>query len=100
VTRDELNAELHRLECGHRWCGPHGFIFHPENTGGLNIEGDYLHFWGCCANVRVEAATALEILRSLPDGVGHKKMCDAFRELEGLPESPDCLHRDEAPSQQ
>ncbi|MFA6245236.1 MAG: hypothetical protein WC655_30115 [Candidatus Hydrogenedentales bacterium] len=93
MTREELDAELHRLDCGHRWCGPLGFIFYPENKGGLNIEGTCLHFWGCCANVHVDGDTALKILRSMPDGIGHKKMCDAFRELEGMPEHPKCLHR-------
>jgi len=92
MTQEELNAELHRLGCGHRWCGSHGFIFQPENTGGVNIEGMNLHFWGCCANIRMDIATANTIFRSLPDGIGHKKMCNAFRELEGLPEYPRCLH--------
>ncbi len=93
MTCDELDAELHRLNCGHKWCGPLGFIFYPENTGGLNIEDTRLHFWGCCANMYIDDITALDFLRSLPDGIGHKKMCDAFRELEGLPEYPGCLHR-------
>jgi hypothetical protein len=95
MTQEELNAELHRLGCGHRWCGPHGFIFQPENTGGVNIEGMNLHFWGCCANISVDIATAIRVLRSLPDGIGHKKMCNAFRELERLPEYPRCLHGNE-----
>lgn len=93
MNREELHSELHRLECGHKWCGPHGFVFYPERTGGLNIVGTRLHVWGCCANLHIEIAKAFEILQSLPDGAGHKGLCDAFRERAGLPESPHCLYR-------
>lgn len=94
MTREELHSELHRLDCGHKWCGPHGFIFHPENKGGLNIEDMRLHFWGCCANTHLDIAKAFEILRALPDGAGHKRTCDSLREQAGLPENPHCLHVD------
>lgn len=94
MTREELHSELHRLNCGHKWCGPHGFIFHPESKGGLNIEDMRLHFWGCCANTHLDIAKAFEILRALPDGAGHKRTCDSLREEAGLPENPHCLHVD------
>ncbi|HQE84637.1 MAG TPA: hypothetical protein PLM14_16675 [Candidatus Hydrogenedentes bacterium] len=59
----------------------------------MSIEGRTLHFWGCCADVHIDVGEAPAILRALPDGIGRKKMCDAFRELEHLPEYPRCLHR-------
>ena len=93
MNKEELNFELHRLECGHKWCGSHGFVFHPEKTGGLNIQFGRLHIWGCCVNIRVDLPAAYAMLRALPDGAGHKGVCDTFREMVGLPEHPNCMHR-------
>ena len=93
MNREELHSELHRLDCGHKWCGRHGYLFHTERTGGLKIVGARLHMWGCSGCIHIDLAEAFEILRALPDGAGHRMLCDAFREEAGLPESPCCLHR-------
>ena len=92
MKRKELHSELHRLDCGHKWCGRYGYIFHPEKTGGIKIVGTRLHVWACCMNVLMDITEAFEVLGALPDGAGHKKLCDAFREKAGLAESPHCLY--------
>jgi hypothetical protein len=92
MDREELHSELHRLDCGHKWCGLHGYLFHPEKTGGVKIVGTRLQVWGCCVNIQMDLPEAAEVLRALPDGAGHKKLCDAFRVRAGMPESPHCLY--------
>jgi len=90
----QLGVQLERLGCGYKRCGCHGFIFEPEGTGGMRIEGGQLHFWGCCANVDLDLNEAFAVLRRLPDGAGHKATCDSLRKSRGFEESPHCLYVD------
>jgi len=75
LNMDTLRLELNRLGCGVRFCGMHGYIFAPQNSGGLNIENGSLHFWDLGVNVYLSLDSAQEKLTSLPNNVGHEKIC-------------------------
>lgn len=82
MDMDALAAELRRLGCGFRDCGIHGFIFAPQNSGGLRIEDDCLHFWDLGVNVYYKLETARERLAMLPDNTGYECVCSALLEIE------------------
>jgi hypothetical protein len=82
MNMDTLDAELARLGCGFRECGIHGFIFAPQNSGGLKIEDGCLHFWDVGVNVYLSLESATQKLGSLPNNVGYEKVCNSLLEIE------------------
>jgi hypothetical protein len=81
MDMDQLGGELVRLGCGARRCGRYGFIFEPQHSGGVNIEGGHLHFWDGHANSGIELDTARRVLASLPDNAGYAKLCGVLEDL-------------------
>ena len=81
MSRDQLRAELDRLGCPVRGCGGHGYIFMPERSGGINVEGNTAHFWGCGVNAKVDGTSVLERLRGLPSGAGFARTWHALMDI-------------------
>ncbi len=79
---DALSAELGRLGCGFRECGCHGFIFVPQNSGGLKIEDHCLHFWDLGVNAYLDLEAAFGRLASLPDNAGYEQIRVSLLEIE------------------
>ena len=78
MDREQLENELRRLGCSTRECGKHGYIFMPQHSGGINIEGHEIHFWDCGVNAKVGTNAAYKSLASLPDGVGFQRTLETL----------------------
>jgi hypothetical protein len=81
MTTMRLRSELSRLGCAVRGCGPHGYIFMPTQSGGINLEGSKVHFWDCGVNARVASADVERRLCRLPDGAGFRRTWTALLEM-------------------
>jgi hypothetical protein len=81
VDHELLENELRRLGCKTRACGKHGYIFMPQHSGGINIEGHDLHFWDCDVNAKVDTDAALQSLNALPDGAGFQRTLKTLTDI-------------------
>ena len=78
MDREQLENELRRLGCSTRECGKYGYIFMPKQSGGINIEGQKIHFWDCNVNAKVDTDAAHKSLAALPGGVGFQRILETL----------------------
>ena len=81
MDREQLENELRRLGCRTRECRKHGYIFMPQHSGGINIEGHEIHFWDCGVNAKVDGDIAWQSLTALPDEAGFQRTIETLSAL-------------------